>query len=275
MKEAMINILGFKVSIIQLINPLIYVGIAIIFYLTIGRILKILFRRSHNKNPTEQQVNRIKTSYSMIMGMVRYLVAIAVFLAILANFGVNVTSLLAGLGIVTAIMGLALQDMFKDIIAGISIISQGLYEVGDVIEVGGFRGTVVNVGLKNTEVKDYLGRIKIVSNRNMGDLINDSKADTVAEVTVQIPYEYDADKVMNAFKMAKKRIDMSDIEFVTGKAIISPYIDVGEFGVSYKVTCQCKAGQDLTVEPEIRRIIMDELKKEKIIPAHLYNFSKN
>lgn len=269
MKEAMINILGFKVSITQLINPLIYVGIAIIFYLIIGRILKILFRRSHNKNPTEQQINRIKTSYSMIMGMVRYLVAIAVFLAILANFGVNVTSLIAGLGIVTAIMGLALQDMFKDIIAGISIISQGLYEVGDTIEVGGFRGTVVSVGLKTTEVKDYLGRIKIVSNRNMGDLINDSKADTVAEVTVQIPYEYDADKVMDAFKMAKKRIDLSNIEYVTGKAVISPYIDVGEFGVSYKVTCQCKAGQDLVVEPEIRKIIMDELKKEKIIPAHL------
>ena len=210
----------------------------------------------------------------MIMGMVRYVIAIATFLAILANFGVNVTSLIAGLGIVTAIIGLALQDMIKDIIAGASIISQGLYEVGDIIEVGGFRGTVINVGLKSTQIKDYLGRIKIVSNRNMGDLINDSKADTVATVTIQIPYEYDTEKVINTLKEAKKRIDMSSIEYITGKAVITPLIDIGDLGASYQVTCACQAGQDLIVEPEMRKILLDELKKDHIIPAHIYNFDR-
>ena len=82
------------------------------------------------------------------------ILVVVTFVAILANFGVNVKSILAGLGITAALVGLAFQDLAKDLIAGISIILEDQYEIGDTIEVNGFTGEVVSLGLRTTRIRN-------------------------------------------------------------------------------------------------------------------------
>ena len=166
----MINMLGLKVEIIKIVMPIIYIiGGSILFKIIKNVIIKATSKRKVLKQEQEQ---KIRTMRSLILNIIKYVIVIIVALAILANFGINVKSILAGLGLGTALIGLAFQDLAKDIIAGFSIIAEEEYEVGDTIEVDGFMGEVVSVGLRTTRIRNYKGATKIIANRNMDNIIN-------------------------------------------------------------------------------------------------------
>ena len=89
----------------------------------------------------------------LLKNITKYTVIIFLILAILTVYGVDVTSVLTGLGIVGVVLGLALQDLAKDIIAGFSIIFENQYAIGDTISINGFKGEVIFLGLKTTKIK--------------------------------------------------------------------------------------------------------------------------
>ena len=170
----MLDILGLKINIIQLILPIVYITFGSILF----RILKKLILRATTKQTfiRKEQQQKVNTMRSIIVNIIKYTIVIIVLLAILANFGINVKSILAGLGIGTALVGLAFQDLAKDLIAGFSIITEGEYEVGDTIEVDGFMGEVLSIGLRTTRIKNFKGATKIIANHYMDNLINYSNA---------------------------------------------------------------------------------------------------
>ena len=97
--------------------------------------------------------------------------AILLDVIVLFLFGVNIKSLVAGLGIVTTIIGLALQDTLKDIINGIHIITENYFIVGDIVKYNGFTGTVIEFGLKSTKIKNHAGETMMVNNRNIYEIV--------------------------------------------------------------------------------------------------------
>lgn len=168
------NFFGTEVSLKKLINSALYVLFVFAVYLILRRILKVTFKKAGGKKTSPAQKQRIKTISQMLSSILRYLFLIIILLVILSILGVNVTSLLAGLGILTAVVGLAFQDMIKDFIAGIAIIAENQFSVGDtvIVQADGFKGTVTNIGLKTTEITDAKGDVKILANHNIDGLIN-------------------------------------------------------------------------------------------------------
>ena len=171
----MIDIIGFQISTKKLIYSAIYLAIVFVIYLILRRILTVAMKRAGGKKATPAQKQRIETVSQMLRSVLKYLMLIIVLLVILADLGVNVSSLVAGLGILTAVLGLAFQDMIKDFIAGVTILVENQFSVGDIIEVDGFKGEVISVGLKTTEIKNSEGQVKIISNHAIDGIINDSK----------------------------------------------------------------------------------------------------
>ena len=171
----MIDILGFQISTKKLVYSVIYLAIVFIIYLILRRILTVAMKRAGGKKATPAQKQRIETVSQMLRSVLKYLMLIIVLLVILADLGVNVSSLVAGLGILTAVLGLAFQDMIKDFIAGVTILVENQFSVGDIIEVDGFKGEVISVGLKTTEIKNSEGQVKIIANHSIDGIINDSK----------------------------------------------------------------------------------------------------
>lgn len=171
----MIDILGFQISTKKLVYSAIYLAIVFVIYLILRRILTVAMKRAGGKKATPAQKQRIETVSQMLRSVLKYLMLIIVLLVILADLGVNVSSLVAGLGILTAVLGLAFQDMIKDFIAGVTILVENQFSVGDIIEVDGFKGEVISVGLKTTEIKNSEGQVKIISNHAIDGIINDSK----------------------------------------------------------------------------------------------------
>ena len=76
----------------------------------------------------------------LVTNIVKYFIIVIVFLIILEIFGVDTKALIASLGVLGLVAGLAVQDTLKDFIAGITIIVEDQYEIGDWVKINNFKG---------------------------------------------------------------------------------------------------------------------------------------
>lgn len=132
---------------------------------------------------------RKTTIISLIKNIIKYIIAIIVIIMILNLYGVNTTSIIASLGAVSVIVGLAFQDIIKDFLAGLFIIFDNEYAVGDWVSINGFTGEVVSLGLKTTKIKAYTGEVKALSNSSFTEVINYNLNPTI--LFMEIPFGYD------------------------------------------------------------------------------------
>jgi small-conductance mechanosensitive channel len=113
------------------------------------------------------------SALSSAMGIIRFLVTFTLFaialVLVLGNLGVNVAGLIAGLGIGGIAIGLAAQGIFADLFAGLSILFDRPFRIGDNISYGSSSGTVVAIGLKSTRIRAYTGELRIISNKKLTD----------------------------------------------------------------------------------------------------------
>lgn len=141
-----------------------------ILVLCASRILRFFIDRlAKYKNVTK------KTGIAVIEllgNLVKYLAILVLVFLLLSALGVNTAEILAGLGILTLILGLGMTSLIEDIVAGIFIIAEHLFDVNDVIVLDGFRGTVVQIGIRSTKLADVGGDILIVRNSSIGSLVN-------------------------------------------------------------------------------------------------------
>ncbi len=250
----MLKIFNFTINIKNITFALIYIIIGIIIYSIIKHLLNktSIFRKKHlNK----EQSQKVKTIQIIALNVSKYLIGIFVILAILSLYGVNVKSILAGLGIGTAIIGLAFQDLAKDIIAGIFIISENQYEIGDTIEIDGFMGEVIAVGLKTTKIKNYKGAVKIISNRNMDKIINYSINNSLAVVDIGVSYDHSPKEVEEVLQKLFIKLD-GKIPEVKGKFQILGIDGLNDSSVVYRIAVEVESMQQFNVE----RILKKEIK---------------
>lgn len=194
-------LIDHKEQIIKFIWPIVYILIGIIVY----EIIKDAVTRTENKVfKKKHHEKRTKTISRHILNVIRYIIVIIICIATLSNFGVNVTSILAGLGLTAALIGLAFQDFVKDLIAGITIIMEDQYEIGDLIEVNGFTGEVVSIGLRTTRIKNFNGKTLIIANHNITEIVNYNLAKNLATIEVSVAYEEDLDKVEKVINKLSK-----------------------------------------------------------------------
>ena len=261
----MIEVLEFIESPIFYL-PILYICIAILINGVISRILEkaVSFKVGHLPH-TSGNYKKAQTVLALSKAIMKYVIMIVAFLAILTVYGVNVASIIAGLGLIGAVVGLALQDILKDVFAGMSIILENQYAIGDNIEIDEFRGEVISLGLKTTKVKNYQGAIKVFANRNITEVINYSLASSLAIVDVSIAYEEDLKKVEKVLNDLAEELT-SSLEKLEGPVEVLGITNLSDSSVVYRLTVKTEPLENFQIERKIRRAIKDrfELKKIKI-----------
>ncbi len=248
------NLLDFIVSLKLLILPIIYIIIGIIAYEIIKRIIKKVTLNGQKKFQRKQQKQRIETLISLVLNIIKYIIVVIVIVGILGTFGVNITSIVAGLGVTTAIIGLAFQDLAKDIIAGFSIITEAQYEVGDTIEVDGFMGEVVFLGLKTTRIRDYKGATKIIANHNMDKIINYSINNSLAVVDIPIDYDNDIEKVEKVLNKLAEELD-GKIKEARGRMQVWGIDGIENSDVIFRIVLEVEPMKHLAIQRYLRKEI--------------------
>lgn len=253
-----------KLLIPEIYLPIIYICIAILVNSIIKQIIEKAFTRKQEylvKN--SYNYKKTETFKVLIKNIIKYTIIIFLILAILTVYGIDVTSVLAGLGIVGVVLGLALQDLAKDIIAGISIILENQYAIGDIISIGDFKGEVIFLGLKTTKIKNYEGQVKIIANRNATEVINYSMENSLAIVDIDISYEENNDKVEKVLIELTEELS-NTLQNLKGKVELLGIQELSSSSVKYRIVVPTVAMEHFSVERQIRKELKVKLDKEKI-----------
>ena len=144
-----------------------------------------------------------ETLKPFIANLVRYAVLIFVLIAVLNQFGVQTTSIIAVLAATGLAIGLALQGMLANVASGVMLLFLRPFNVGEYVEAGGIAGTVAEIGLFNTEIKSSAGPGLVVPNSKIwdGPITNFSRNPTRRfDIAVGIGYDDDIDGAMALLK---------------------------------------------------------------------------
>ena len=128
-----------------------------IFAIGVATLVRILLKGLTKSRKVTKKIG--VAVLQLLANLVKYVLVIIIVCLALNAIGVDATAILAGLGIVALIIGLGITSLVEDIVAGIFIIAERLFDVGDIIVVNGFRGTVVSIGVRSTKLADVGGDI--------------------------------------------------------------------------------------------------------------------
>lgn len=202
---------------------------------------------------------------SVLKSVATGLVTGVVVLMVVQEF-YDIGPLLAGAGIVGIALGLGAQSLVRDFLAGIFMIVEDQYGVGDVVEVGEVIGTVESVGLRVTRVRDENGTLWYLRNGDIQQLGNRSQGWGRAVVQVCVGYGEDLDRVGRLIldSAAELNTDQELAAALDGQPILAGVQDLGSIGVQVQVEIRTKAGQDAVVASALRRRIVDRLAREGV-----------
>lgn len=200
-----------------------------------------------------------KTFIRMLKSIIGYILAIVTVLMVLQIYGVDVTSMLAGVGIASIIIGFALQDALKDIFRGFDIVTDGYYEIGDVVKYGDNTGQVLSISLRTTKIQDVsTGNIISIANRNIDQIEVVSNA---IYINIPMPYELPVKKSAKIAEDIVKAIAKND------NVTSTSYLGLNDFADSYVkhlIEVDCEPINKLGVRRAALRTIADILETNKI-----------
>lgn len=149
----------------------------------------------------EKQAETIRVLLRSIAG---YVLAIAALLMILANVGVDIKALLAGVGIVGLALGFGAQQLVKDLIGGLFILFEDQYTVGDFVTIGAHSGCVEEIGLRFTRLRHEDGRRITISNGSVIAVVNHSRGEIEIRIKFAVAAPDGIDDVAAKMKAAEK-----------------------------------------------------------------------
>ena len=242
--------------------PLIYIAAATIIYKIISRAIKRIGNITPKYVTISKEVEkRRNTVVSLIKNIVKYVIIIVVILLILSTYGVNTTSILASLGAVSLIIGLAFQDIIKDLLAGIFIILDNAYAVGDWIEINGFKGEVIALGLKTTKIKAYGGEVKSIANSSFTEVTNFNLNNSKIVIKVPFSYNQKIDKIEDALKKVQEEIEKNTN---VHKMELLGVDEFSESCINYAIAIECNPMTHLVVKRELLKLIKNTFDKANI-----------
>lgn len=218
---------------------------AIIIAVAFG--LWFVLRRGYKKYISmEQAKGQRATLVRISFGLMQLLVVVGAIVLVLQVNGENVNSILAGLGLISAIVGLALQDVLKDYLMGIHIIKDHYFMVGDVVKYEDIEGEVIGFTMQTTTLRNIDDNtVTTICNRNITEI---TKMPASSMVNIDLPLSYDEDMG----KVNKVLADIAvQIEAVSGidRCIYKGTQDFGKSAIIYRLRFFCPPAN----KPERRR----------------------
>jgi moderate conductance mechanosensitive channel len=228
--------------------------------LLIGRVIELIIHKSIDRMMIEREMKqasytrRVLTVGKLLKNVTTYLIYFVGALLILAEFDVNLAPLLAGAGVISLAIGFGAQSLVKDIITGFFIILEDQFAVGDVIQVGQFKGTVEMIGLRTTRVKSWTGEMHIIPNGMINEVTNFSINNSIAVVDIAIAFEEDVDRALDIMRRTLES-DSLVLEHTTGKPQVLGVQTLGPEQITLRVIVECMPTMQAVVARTLNAII--------------------
>ena len=213
-----------------------------------------------------EEEKREKTIEQIIAAALKVLVWPIAFIMILEELGVEITPLLAGAGIIGVALGFGAQNLVKDIIAGMFIISENQYGVGDVVNLDGTSGVVERITLRSTVLRDLDGIVHHVPNGTINRASNFTSEKSGINFNIRVSYDSDIDKVISVVNQVCQSL-AEDPEWKDDIIETPAFLRIDDFGdnaIDIKITGIVQPLTQWDVTGELRKRLKSAFDKHGI-----------
>lgn len=252
----------------KLVINLISVAIVVLIcFLTLKLVHKIIIRFfNRNKKKINRNSAKLETLIKIFYSTVRVIIIFIAITIILDIFGINTSSLIATAGIGGIAIALGAQTLIADFVKGIFIIFDDKLRVGEWVVCSGVEGTVEEVNLRITKIRDYNGSLHIIPNSNITNVQNYNRGAQRSEAYFCVSNDTKLEQVKAMIESVSQKIKnipeyknvfIEDLSFFE----ITEFKD---FSYTVRVTSLVKIGTQWEISRKIRELIKIEMEERKI-----------
>jgi small conductance mechanosensitive channel len=252
--------------------PKILVTVLIAFVLI--RVLGLITQRLARVNQANLVTSSVRAQQlHTISSIVRSigLTAIVFFavVTILFDLGIHVAPLLASAGIAGVAVGFGAQTLVHDVLNGFFILVENWFDVGDVIKIGVFQGTVEMLTLRRTVLRDADGSVHTIPNSTITAVTNMTRDWTQVAMHVAVDYKENSDRVIELLQQlgAEIRSDARFRDVIVADPVVPGIDRMTGNEVDYLMLIKTRPGQQYEVSRELRRRIKDCFEHNSVRPG--------
>ena len=163
-------------------------------------VLAMMFVRFFMNTLGRMLNSRGKTICRLISNLIIYIGVLVFIYYALSYLGVDTNAILASVGVIGIGVSMGARDLIADIFAGVSMIFEGEYQVGDIVNIDGYRGMVQEVGVRSTRLIGRGGNVKVIGNKDIKSVTNLTKMNSWVAMTIKVDVNYairDAEEIIN------------------------------------------------------------------------------
>lgn len=202
---------------------------ALTILFTVSTIIVVVLRKMFHKSQRGITVSRL------ICNLINWISAVIAIILVLTYFGVDTTAIITGAGVLTLVVGLGMQSLISDIVAGLFIVFENEFNVGDIVTIDGFRGEVVSIGIRTTKLK-AAGNVKIYNNSEIKGVLNQTTEPSLVKTLIDVEY---GDRLPEIEKIIKAHVGELQITGAVDKVSYDGVAELGASGVTLQFTCHC------------------------------------
>jgi small-conductance mechanosensitive channel len=241
------------------------IAIIVILAWVVIRIITVVQRRAvarlERTEPDPGRRGRLLTLFSTAARTTQVIILILAVLIILYSLGINITPVLAGVGVVGLAVSLGAQALIRDFISGCLILIENQFRVGDVIKAGEAIGTVEDFTLRATYVRDDQGRLWVVPNGDIRTVSNYTRDWARAVVEINVPSNTDMAAALAALEGAMQDADRDPA--LRPALLEAPQVEgwysQNDTAVQVRITARTQPGRQWEVSRALRHAAFDAL----------------
>ncbi|WP_335870434.1 mechanosensitive ion channel family protein [Bacillus sp. 2205SS5-2] len=241
------------------------IGVLQFFALIIGfliikgignKLIDRLFTKYEQSNTISK--GRSLTLRGLMKNILNYILIFVFFVTILQIFGIEVTAILAGAGVVGLAIGFGAQGLVSDVVTGFFILLEKQLDVGDYVTTGSFSGIVEQVGLRTTQIRGFDGTLHYVPNREITSVSNHSRGNMRALVDIGISYDDNIDHAISIIQDACNTFAKENENIVEGPNVLGVQ-DLASSDVVIRILAKTKNMEQWSVERELKKRLKNTL----------------
>jgi small conductance mechanosensitive channel len=255
-----------------LLIPIVKIILLIIFTMIASRLLNKLldwlFRHSLVKG------NQANTLHKLIKSTCKYVLYFICLITILINIGFDPMPILTGASILGLAVGFGAQSLVKDVIAGFFLIFERQLEVGDIVQLNNqIKGTVEEIGLRITKIREYNQRLHYLSNGEIYQVTNYNREKMRAVINFSAPYEVDLDKIDKILVKVCDQIYEKYNTILLEKPETTGITRIDQQGIHLSLSALCLPDEYVFVERQIRKEVIAAFQQNGVninLPNQMY-----
>jgi small conductance mechanosensitive channel len=238
--------------------------LSIAIWMALDYILRIIYAKSSFIERIFSRHTRVRTFKGLFLQTGRVLLGIYFTFVLLGHFNIDPKPLLAGIGVVGLGLSLAAQNILRDFLTGLFIIIEDQFNVGDWVAIGSFSGTVESFTMRVTRLRATDGRLIIIPNSTISEIVNSTKDFAVALVEVGVSYNSNVKEVMDVLEECAAEVMKLMPGVIVEKSKVQGIMSFRDDDILLRIITRTLPGEQWAVERATRMVVKEKFDEKGI-----------